>query len=135
MLHTSIQSQSPSHIHPPRLVIEYVERKVSEISAESDSGGNIYASIVIKTEYTMKTKKFWTAVKVMSGFVSAAAFIVWLVRLYKWQVRNKRISFSVNKLPVEQRDGSTLILHAVMLMIHTFVIVFCPFIFAICAYW
>ena len=99
MLQTSIQSQSPSHIYPPRLVIEYIERERSELAAESDSNGTVNVPIIIKTEYTMKTEKFYTTIKVMSGFVSAVAFIIWLIRFYKWQIRNKRMS--INTLPLE----------------------------------
>ena len=98
---------------------------------ETINSDNSYFPIIVRTEYTMKTKKFWATVKVMVGFISAVSILLWLFRAYKWQIRNK-----IEVVEPKNHNGNiALVLDMAMLMLHTFVIVFFPFIFTISLYW
>ena len=141
VLRTSITTQDTSKIHPPILTIEYYERKPS---AYADRGTNkeevdligdkvMLAEdvLVFKTEYTMNTDEFWSNTDILIGFVSAVAGMLWMVRIRNWQNRTNKIGGSGG----EEQVGMMYMLHVVMLFAHTFVVVFFPFVFCMCAYW
>lgn len=68
VLQTTMQNEDPSKIYPPRLIIEY-----DEVFVNSIINSPLSSPIIFKIEYTMDTKNFWKAVKIIVGFVSAIA--------------------------------------------------------------
>ena len=138
VLQTTIQNEDPSKIHPPRLIIEYAEVFVNSV-VESNVD-----SIMFKMEYTMDTKNFWNAVKILVGFVSAIAALIWILRVNNWFCRNNRPMDDVRRNNYhndpEYYDTTSRILvmnfiHFIMLALHSFVIAFTPFIVGLCTYW
>jgi hypothetical protein len=85
--------------------------------------------VSFSTEYTMLTKKFWSAVEVMSGFVSAIALVVWVFRVYHAYSRYTNTSPEYNDNPYH------FFIHAMMLGFNSFVSAFFPFILILCLYW
>ena len=130
VIKTAIQSKSRSQIYPPQLIIEYEERNVENLQLRQDSE----ETLIFKTEYTMMTGKYWTTIEVMIGFVSAISVAVWLLRVYNWQNRNKRISADGNVM-TDSSEGGIILLKCIAMALNTFVLIFFPFILALCTFW
>lgn len=124
-LQTTIQSHTPGKIYPPKLIIEYDER---EILPQSE--GDEYVNILFQSEYTMMTKKFWATVEVLSGFVSALTFVIWIFRVYNSHTQHRNLS-----IESEDTNLCQFFIHALMIGIHSFVAAFFPFILLLCLYW
>ena len=131
VLQTTIQEASSSKIYPPILMIHYAEINMNDLNTGSKTSYRI--------EYNIRSStKFWTAVKVTVGFISATALLIWVFRTYNWQNRNRK------SIPLEEEgvllDFSThyetiFLVHTLMIGLHTFVITFLPFIFLLCSVW
>ena len=130
---TVIQSKSSSQIYPPQLIIEFEERNVDKVDLGQDS--KEVETLIFKTEYTMMTEKYWTTIEVMIGFVSAISVAVWLLRVYNWQNRNKRISADGSVITDSSDGGIVLLLKCIAMALNTFVLIFFPFILALCTFW
>lgn len=126
-LQTTIQSQTPGKIYPPRLIIEYEEREITPSAFDADVET---FNILFKTEYTMATKKYWATVEVLVGFVSATTLVVWIFRVYNSYNNHRNVS-------PEGQDTKPFqfFIHAMMVGIHSFVSTFFPFILLLCFYW
>jgi hypothetical protein len=122
-----IQSQTPGMIYPPKLIIEYEERETTSIQSQDEYGVNI----VFRTEYTMMTKKFWATVEVLSGFVSAITFVIWIFRIYNSHKRYRNATIEGG----EDTNSFQFFIHAIMVGIHSFVSAFFPFVLLLCLYW
>jgi hypothetical protein len=118
-----IQSENPSKLTPPRLVIEY-ETKTSAAWTNDSSSSDL---LLFKVDYSMKTDSFWDSIQILIGFGAAFAVVVYGVKMNNWQSRLKEQALTLSSM--------TFIIHATMTLCHTFVLVFFPFAVAICAYW
>lgn len=132
MIKTIIRPESRSQIYPPQMIIEYEERDAEEMNLKTETV--FEDTLIFKTEYTMMTEKYWATVEVMTGFVSAIAVVIWLLRVYNWQNRNKRTSID-GTVTTSSSDGWIMLLHCVAMAVHTFVIVSFPFILSLCTFW
>jgi len=139
ILQNTIQDIDPSKLFPPTLMIEYVERQASTwVERDSDTGDDdaknmAIDTILFKSEYTMQTVDFWDNIDIVIGFVSAIACVVWIIRVRNWQTRNQRLGAAAS--PDGEANSTMYMVHVVMIAAHTFVLVFFPFVFGICAYW
>ncbi len=127
MLQTTIQSEIPGKIYPPKLVIQYEERERDPRGSENDEADEML-NVTFKTEYTMLTDKVWSTVEVLSGFISALTFVIWVFRVYNSHNRYRNVTSEVG-------EDTEFFLHVVMIGINTFVSAFFPFIFLLCLYW
>lgn len=123
-IQTKIQSQAPGKIYPPQLIIEYRE---IELSDEATSFTTRF-----ETEYTMNTTNYWSTVEILSGFVSAITLVLFIFRLWNCNARKRR---SNQSLEGEAQILIELLIDAIMVGIHSFVIVFFPFICLLSFYW
>jgi len=130
-LQTTIQSHAPGKIYPPMLIIEYEELEITS----SEINDEVFP-VSFATEYTMKTDKYWAVVEVLSGFVSAITLVIWLFRVWKCHARLRKSNnmFSQGH-QVEDDSLIQFVVEVIILGIHSFVIVFFPFIFLLCFYW
>ncbi|KAL7548806.1 hypothetical protein ACHAWF_012064 [Thalassiosira exigua] len=126
VLHITTQSEDPTRLVPPILIIDY----------KTSTGGNwtgIKDELVFKAEYSMETANFWASIQVVIGFIFALAVVIFGVRMNNFQSRS-RAGSDGNSL-----DGSILglhfMLHAFMIACHTFVLLFFSLTFIVCAYW
>jgi hypothetical protein len=87
------------------------------------------------TEFTMATTKFWTAVKIMSGFEFSIALLLWAFRIYKWDSRNRKQHISVSTGLSTGLNYTPGICHVTVMGLHTIAMTFLPFILAICCFW
>ena len=145
VLETTIQEEDPTRIYPPRLVVEYEHVRVD--GAGDDSDAALWDDVIFRVEYAARTERFWTNVEVMMGFVCAVGVVVWILRCYNWQNRNRLTGTEAGTgggggAGASARHGReeymlvfSFVVHVVMLAFHTFVWVFFPLMFGICAYW
>jgi len=138
ILRTQIQEDKTDKIYPPTLTIEYGEKKPSEfsdaIAVDDDDIGaassSPIATVMFKVEYTMNTVDFWYNATILIGFLTAVAGMIWMIRVRNWQNRTSKIGAG----DLDQ-VGMIYMVHVIMLMCHSFVVVFFPFTFCMCAYW
>ncbi len=133
ILENKIRTEDPTKLFPPTLTIEYAERQTSSWSNredDTDAAKMAVSRILFKSEYTMDTTNFWSSIDVLIGFVSAGAIALWIGRTFNWYSRNRRPGY-VDPDANTTRD----MVHIIMLAVHSFVHVFFPFIFFLCAYW
>ena len=107
----------------------------------------MWDDVIFRVEYAARTERFWTNVEVMMGFVCAVGVVVWILRCYNWQNRNRLTGTEAGTgggggAGASARHGReeymlvfSFVVHVVMLAFHTFVWVFFPLMFGICAYW
>jgi len=125
-IRTTIQEAGHSQIYTPVLNIKYSERSVKDAPP-------LKGRINFKAEFTMVTTKFWNAVKIMSGFVSTCALLLWAFRIYNWDSRNRKQSLS-NGFSTGFHCTPT-IYHVIVLGMHTIAMTFLPFTLAISFFW
>ena len=132
---TQVQSDNPNQLTPPRLIIEY-ETKVINLSQKESLGSDL---LLFKVGYSMKTETFWDSIQILLGFVSAFAILVYGVKINNWQSRQQPQQQQQQENNLHQNDESftsmTFIVHATMTLCHVFVLIFFPFVVAICSYW
>ena len=78
----------------------------------------------------MITKQFWTTVEVLSGFVSAATFVLWVFRVYNSYSRLRYTSGNIQEGVMLQ-----FIVGAAASAVHCFVSCFFAFLFGCAIYW
>eukprot|EP00804_Cyclotella_cryptica_P009607 CCRYP_006304-RC/>CCRYP_006304-RC protein AED:0.04 eAED:0.04 QI:1898/0.4/0.66/1/0.6/0.66/6/31/1047 len=124
LLLIQIQSENPTRLNPPRLIIEYETETIPSLSGSR--------SLLFKVDYSMKTDTFWNSIQILIGFVAAFAVVVYGVKMNNWLSRQHQALGRRN-------DGSltsmTFVVHAIMILCHTLVLLFLPFTAAICSYW
>ncbi len=79
----------------------------------------------------MITRQFWTTVEVLSGFVSAITFVLWIFRVYNSYSRLGCYTSG------DLQDGVSIqfIANVAALAINCFVSAFFPFLLVLCLYW
>lgn len=120
IVQTTIQEDHPSKIYVPIMTIKYAERNVKQLLTR---GGVSEIKVQFNAEFTMQSKNFWNAIKILSGFILFIAIILWILRLYSWQNRTRSAIDLWN------------ILHMTVIGLHTLVMILLPPILVICIVW
>eukprot|EP00814_Leptocylindrus_danicus_P000666 CAMPEP_0116009804 /NCGR_PEP_ID=MMETSP0321-20121206/3640_1 /TAXON_ID=163516 /ORGANISM="Leptocylindrus danicus var. danicus, Strain B650" /LENGTH=938 /DNA_ID=CAMNT_0003478815 /DNA_START=538 /DNA_END=3354 /DNA_ORIENTATION=- len=120
---TSIRNDDPKKIYPPQIIIDYNEKKSSDVTA---------TDVSFKVEYTMQTDAFWDALEIILGIVSAFTLVVWMIRVRNWNESSWR---GANIGTDGGMNSSIYIIHVAMLACHTFTMIFTPFMLVTCTYW
>lgn len=128
MLLIQVQSEDPSKLTPPRLIIEYQTKALDPAQQEKP----ICDSLFFKVDYSMKTDTFWESIQIIIGFIAALALVVYGIKMNNWQTRQPPQS---NEQQYASLTSIKFIVHAVMMLCHTFVLLFFPFAVVICSYW
>mmetsp|Transcript_22163 Transcript_22163/g.41859 ORF Transcript_22163/g.41859 Transcript_22163/m.41859 type:complete len:755 (-) Transcript_22163:2004-4268(-) len=131
ILQIQTQSENPSQLYPPRLIVEYATTANGNRFATAEKEAT-NTSLVFKVEYSMKTENFWASIQVMIGFIFAFAVVIFGVRMNNFFTRQQA---NVDDPAARSTLGLHFILHAVMIACHTFVLLFFSFNTIICAYW
>lgn len=126
MLQIQTQSENPTRIYPPQLIIEYATASAGSFDEDD--------TILFKVEYTMPHDNFWSSVQIMNGFLFAFGIVIVGIRINNWYCRQRATN---------QQTGSTdttmlglhAMMHAFMVACHTFAWLFSSFLFLICTYW
>ena len=130
MLLIQVKSDDPSKLTPPRLIIEYETKAIDPAREERQP---ISDRLLFKVDYSMKTDTFWESIQILIGFVAALALVVYGVKMNNWQTRQLQQGFGIQNESSLTSMG--FVLHAMMILCHTFVLLFFPFAVAICSYW
>ena len=121
-----IQSEKTSRLYPPRLTIEYATATKGKWTGEGK------ATSVFQVEYSMRSNKFWEAMQITVGFLSAFGIVIVGIRISNWFSRQRASDDSGS---AGSTYGLSLVLHAVMVACHTSVVLLFCFLFMICLYW
>ena len=70
VLQIPTQSENPSKLYPPKLILEYATTTSGSWTGEE---GIILLS---KVEYSHKTENFWASIQIMIGFILAFAVVI-----------------------------------------------------------
>ena len=125
MLSIQVQSSDPTKLAPPRLIIEYSTKAVDVASIDA-------AKMLFKVDYSMTTENFWESLQILIGFVAAFAVVVYGVKMNNWQSRQQQ------NPPNNQDESLTsmnFVMQAFVVLCHVFVLLFFPFVVAVCLYW
>ncbi|KAL7535263.1 hypothetical protein ACHAXR_010500 [Thalassiosira sp. AJA248-18] len=128
VLQIPTQSENPSKLYPPKLILEYATTTSGSWTGEE---GIILLS---KVEYSHKTENFWASIQIMIGFILAFAVVIFGVRMNSWQSRQRTYS-AEGPSAAGSILGLHFMLHGFMIACHTFVMLFFSFTFMICLYW
>lgn len=126
MLEVKSQSEDPKQIYPPRLVVEYATKPRGDRD-------DVDLSLIFKVEYSMETADFWASIQIMIGFIFALAVVIFGIRMNNWQSRQR--ANSDDPASAGSILGFQFMIHAFMVVCHTFVLLFFSFIVMICFYW
>ena len=136
------QIKSPDRLLPPILELTYVEREPQawmEGSAPEELTGAARAMgvgrIHFEVEYSCDTTQFWDVLEVLFFIAMGVWGLAFLARYNNW--RSRTLSAELNDSTIASTAGMSFLDYWRLLLIlaHTFVLVYFPFIVCMCTYW
>lgn len=121
------QPGAPARLHPPVLQISYEDVKVSAL--RGDDRGLAQPTLHFHVEYSASAASFYQALVGLMSAGAIAALGVFALRFINWRANSVRAGYDAGGVDFEY------LARTVVLLVHSFNVVFFPICFAMCAYY